>query len=93
VGFSYGNPTAEIEVCHGEILRPISRLLWTVHLLMTALVEVSKHYRFAKSPHAVLFYDYLKQNKELLKKSGPRRCIDILRDFIKEGVWYVHILS
>lgn len=69
-----------------RVLRPISRLLWTVHLLMAALVEASKHYRFNKSKHADLFSDYLDQYKELLKKSGPRRCIDILRNFIKEGL-------
>lgn len=69
-----------------RVLRPISRLLWTVHFLIEASARVSKHYKFSKSKRVSFLSDYLKQYSALVARNGSSRCVAILRDLIKEGV-------
>ena len=67
-----------------RVLRPISNLLWTTEFLLKALSNVSKHYKFHKSPASASIKDYIKTHSESLTISAVYNCTSILRRVLKE---------
>ncbi len=62
-----------------RLLRPISRLLWTVHFLLRSTSAVSTHYLFNKSENAVFLNEYIKRHQDYCTGSGITNCMAILK--------------
>jgi hypothetical protein len=68
-----------------RILRPITRLLWTVHFLVEATKVASTHYRFVKSPYEDFLLEYLSKHSVSDKESDAAQCLRRLKEIVTEG--------
>ena len=69
-----------------RVLRPITRLLWTVNIILQATRKIISHYKFSKSEHALFLTQYLKRHSSVPTGSGCAFCALLLRQIIKEGL-------
>ena len=69
-----------------RILRPITRLLWTVNIIIQATRKIISHYMFSKSRHALFLTQYLKKHPSVSVETGCAFCALLLRQVSKEGL-------
>lgn len=68
-----------------RILRPITRLLWSIHLLIEASRSASKHYKYAKSIRSVFLTDFLEKHSINQTETGAAQCVRRLKAIIASG--------
>src|SRR6266498_1627473 len=68
-----------------RVLRPISRLLWTVNFLSKSAAKVVGHYLFETNLDSFFLTDYTQKHRLLLPRSGAVNCSEILRHALKQN--------
>jgi hypothetical protein len=68
-----------------RILRPITRLLWGIHLLIETARAASTNYRFTKALHFVFLNEFLKQNSINQHETGAAQCVRRLKGIVASG--------
>jgi hypothetical protein len=58
-----------------RVLRPITRLLWTVHFLLETTKRLIRHYRFEKRVNSIWLIDYVNQHGVKGDVSGAAHCV------------------
>jgi hypothetical protein len=67
-----------------RVLRPISRLLWTVDFLLKSIEVISKHYHFGKSPQSSFLKSYLNNYLPKAGRSSTSVSLTILQQILLE---------
>jgi energy-coupling factor transporter ATP-binding protein EcfA2 len=69
-----------------RVLRPITRLLWSIHLLIETAKKATAHYKFDKSPYEPFLTKYLQTHARNEKESGAAQCLRRLREFVEKDL-------
>jgi hypothetical protein len=69
-----------------RVLRPITRLLWGVHLLIEIARAASKNYRFTKAVHFLFLTEFLRKHSISQDETGAGQCVRRLKAIIANGV-------
>jgi energy-coupling factor transporter ATP-binding protein EcfA2 len=68
-----------------RVLRPITRLLWGIHLLIETARAASKNYRFAKAFRFVFLTEFLQKHSISQTETGAAQCVRRLKAIIASG--------
>jgi hypothetical protein len=64
------------------LLRPLSRLLWTIHFLIKSLTAISKHYLFNKTEHVGLLNADIRNHGSYCSGNGILNCVSLLKNVL-----------
>jgi hypothetical protein len=68
-----------------RVLRPITRLLWGIHLLIETARVASKNYRFTKALHFAYLTEFLEKHSISQTETGAAQCVRRLKAIIASG--------
>ena len=69
-----------------RVLRPITRLLWGVHLLIEAARVAANNYRFTKALRYEFLTEFLKKHSIDETETGAAQCVRRLKSIVGSGV-------
>lgn len=67
-----------------RILRTVTRLLWTSHLLLEGARAVATHYRFSKCMSALFLREYVKTHARRSPVTAIGYCVSALKEVLKQ---------
>lgn len=69
-----------------RVLRPITRLLWGIHLLIETARVASQNYKFTKALRFEFLTEFLKKHSVIRTETGAAQCVRRLKTIIASGI-------